>query len=101
MLDTMRSAKSKRQRCRRVNSRGLIPALFQPPDAENRTSGGVGASTGSVPSGRPDHRPHVAQFAVGRSLVPRPREDTLFCVFPIISVAGAKHVLLRRSASTI
>ena len=33
-----------------------VAALVQPPDAENRTSGGVGALTGAIPSGRPDHR---------------------------------------------
>ena len=32
---------------------------FQPPDAENRTSGGVGALTGATPSGRPDYRMRV------------------------------------------
>jgi len=33
---------------------GLLGRWFQPPDAENRTSGGVGGVTGSVPSPLPD-----------------------------------------------
>ncbi|MGB8356637.1 MAG: hypothetical protein WCD79_22255, partial [Chthoniobacteraceae bacterium] len=34
----------------------IKPHRLQPPDAENRTSGGVGALTGVILSGRPDHR---------------------------------------------
>jgi hypothetical protein len=33
---------------------GYAPHHLQPPDAENRTSGGVGALTGEIPSGRPN-----------------------------------------------
>src|ERR1017187_5455031 len=37
-----------------IGSSGLLKRLFQPPDAENRTSGGVGGWRGAIPVTRPD-----------------------------------------------
>ena len=37
-----------------ITTREIDLPVFQPPDAENRMSGGVGALTGATPSGRPD-----------------------------------------------
>ena len=41
---------------RAIGPCGLSPARFQSPDAENRTSGGVGALTGASRQGDPIHR---------------------------------------------
>ena len=37
-----------------IGSSGLLTRLFQPPDAENRMSGGVGGCRGAIPVTRPD-----------------------------------------------
>jgi hypothetical protein len=37
-----------------IGSRGLLTRGFQPPDVENRTSGGVGGCRGVIPVTRPD-----------------------------------------------
>src|ERR1017187_8905115 len=39
-----------------LGSSGLLKRWFQPPDAENRTSGGVGGCRGAIPVTRPDRR---------------------------------------------
>jgi len=39
---------------RSIDSVGGLSRPFQPPDAENRMSGGVGGVTGVIPSPRPD-----------------------------------------------
>ena len=55
-----------------IGSSGLLKRLFQPPDAENRMSGGVGGCRGAIPVTRPDH----ATLSVARSrpaVPPRPQ----------------------------
>jgi hypothetical protein len=42
----------------------------QPPDAENRTSGGVGGCRGAIPGTRPDHHEAVIKFLTVRNLAP-------------------------------
>jgi hypothetical protein len=39
---------------RTIRLRGDLSRRVQPPDAEDRTSGGVGEVTGAIPSPRPD-----------------------------------------------
>src|SRR6185369_10925733 len=39
-----------------IGSGEELKRLFQPPDAENRTSGGVGGCRGAIPGTRPDHQ---------------------------------------------
>src|ERR1035441_5747028 len=46
-----------------IGSSGLLKRLFQPPDAENRTSGGVGGWRGAIPVTRPDPIPAGVVFA--------------------------------------
>src|ERR1035441_11128482 len=45
-----------------IGSSGLLKRLFQPPDAENRTSGGVGGWRGAIPVTRPDQLPQHSRY---------------------------------------
>src|ERR1019366_4951611 len=42
-----------------IGSSGWLKRVFQPPDAENRTSGGVGGCRGAIPVTRPDPVPSL------------------------------------------
>ncbi len=51
-----------------------VKLLFQPPDAENRMSGGVGGMTGAIPSSRPDY--WVTHFGVSDFSGPGPGSES-------------------------
>src|ERR1039458_3391826 len=46
-----------------IGSGGLLKRWFQPPDAENRMSGGVGGCRGAIPVTRPDQGPGAGSIS--------------------------------------